>query len=109
MSSTAASTATSGHTVFPGSRRVYLPGSRPDLRVPMREITLTPTRLSDGTEVPNDPVRVYDTAGAWGDPAFHGDSTKGVPALRAAWIAERGDTEPIAGRTVLPQIGRAHV
>ena len=64
----------------------------------MREITLTPTRLPNGTEVPNDSVRVYDTAGAWGDPEFHGDSTRGVPAIRAAWIAERGDVEAITGR-----------
>ena len=62
------STSSSGHRCFPGSTRVYLPGSRPDLRVPMREIALTPTRLPNGTDVPNDPVRVYDTAGAWGDP-----------------------------------------
>ena len=68
----------------------------------MREIALTPTRLPNGTEVPNDPVRVYDTAGAWGDPGFHGDVTRGVPPLRATWIAERGDTMAISGRAVQP-------
>ena len=73
-----------GHCLFPGSRRVYLPGSRRDLQVPMREIALSPTRLPNGTEVPNEPVRVYDTAGAWGDPAFHADPTKGLPPVRAA-------------------------
>jgi phosphomethylpyrimidine synthase len=91
-----------GHRCFPASRRIYVQGSRPDLRVPMREIALTPTRLPDGTEVPNDPVRVYDTAGAWGDPASHGDVTRGVPAIRTAWIAERADTEAIPGRAVQP-------
>jgi phosphomethylpyrimidine synthase len=68
----------------------------------MREIALTPTRLPNGTEVPNEPVRVYDTSGAWGDSAFHGDSTLGVPAVRAAWIRERGDVESIQGREVKP-------
>ena len=100
MSSPSASA--SDHRCFAGSRRVYLPGSRADLRVPMREITLTPTSLPNGTEVPNDSVRVYDTAGAWGDPEFHGDSNRGVPAIRASWIAERGDVEPITGRNVEP-------
>jgi phosphomethylpyrimidine synthase len=91
-----------GHRCFPASRRVYLEGSRPDLRVPVREIDLTPTRLPNGTEVANDPVRVYDTAGAWGDPAFHGDVTQGVPPIRAAWISERGDVEVVAARVVKP-------
>jgi phosphomethylpyrimidine synthase len=91
-----------GHCLFPGSRRVYLPGSRRDLQVPMREIALSPTRLPNGTEVPNEPVRVYDTAGAWGDPAFHADPTKGLPPVRAAWIRERGDVDEIEGRDVRP-------
>ncbi len=100
--SSANAAGSSPHRCFAGSRRVYLQGSRPDLRVPMREIALTPTRLPDGTETPNDPVRVYDTAGAWGDPEFHGDVTRGVPAIRTAWIAERSDTEAIPGRAVQP-------
>lgn len=91
-----------GHRCFPSSRRVYLQGSRPDLRVPMREIALTPTHLPNGTEVSNDPVRVYDTAGAWGDAEFHGDATQGVPTIRAGWIRERGDVQEIAGREVRP-------
>ncbi|AHF89113.1 phosphomethylpyrimidine synthase ThiC [Opitutaceae bacterium TAV5] len=90
------------HTLFPASARIYLPGSRPDIRVPLREITLSPTRGPDGVETPNDPVRVYDTSGAWGDPSFHADPTRGLPPIRAAWIAERGDTEQIDGRTVQP-------
>jgi phosphomethylpyrimidine synthase len=93
---------TDAHPLFPASRRVTIAGSRPDIQVPMREIGLAPTRLASGAEVPNEPVRVYDTSGAWGDPAFHGDATRGLPPLRAAWIRERGDTEGVAGRSVLP-------
>ncbi len=89
-------------TAFPKSRRVYATGSRPDVRVPMREITLDPTRRHDGAMVPNAPVRVYDTSGAWGDPEFHGDVERGLPPIRAAWIAERGDTEVIEGRATQP-------
>jgi phosphomethylpyrimidine synthase len=92
----------SGHRLFPASRRVYITGSRPDLRVPMREIALSPTRLPNGTEVPNEPVRVYDTSGPWGDPDFAGDSSSGLPAIRAKWIRERGDVEEIQGRDIKP-------
>src|SRR5262245_15897475 len=94
--------ASSGHRLFPASRRVYVAGSRADLRVPMREIALSPTRLPNGTEVPNEPVRVYDTAGPWGDPDFAGDATHGLPLLRAAWIRERGDVEEVTGRELKP-------
>ncbi len=75
---------------FAGSRRVYVTGSRPDLRVPMREIAQSPTRSADG-ERPNPPITVYDTAGPWGDPDAP-LSPAGLPPLRAAWIAERADT-----------------
>ena len=92
----------SGHRLFPSSRRVYIDGSRPDVRVPMREITLAPTRLPNGTEVPNEAVRVYDTAGEWGDADFHGDATRGLSPIRAAWIRERGDVEETAGRPIKP-------
>jgi len=68
----------------------------------MREITLSPTRLPNGTEVPNEAVRVYDTSGAWGDPDFHRDPTLGLPELRAGWIRERGDVQEIEGREVKP-------
>jgi phosphomethylpyrimidine synthase len=94
--------ATAGHRLFPSSRRVYAEGSRGDLRVPMREIALSPTRLPNGTEVPNEPVRVYDTSGPWGDPRFHGDPALGLPAVRAGWIRERGDVEEVEGRSVRP-------
>jgi phosphomethylpyrimidine synthase len=90
------------HRLFPASRRVYLPGSRDDLRVPMREISLSPTRQPNGTEVPNEALRVYDTSGPWGDPAFHADPQLGLPPIRADWIRERGDVEEIEGRSVAP-------
>ena len=50
----------------------------------------------------NEPVRVYDTSGPWGDPDFHGDVTQGLPPLRAKWIRDRGDVEEIEGRKVQP-------
>jgi phosphomethylpyrimidine synthase len=86
-----------------GMRRVYLKGSRPDLRVPFREIELQPTRQPDGRLQANDPVRVYDTSGPWGDPDFAPDVRQGLPAPRAAWIEERGDTEVYEGRKVRPE------
>ncbi|MGA3006674.1 MAG: phosphomethylpyrimidine synthase ThiC, partial [Opitutaceae bacterium] len=102
MSPPTEATVSSSHCLFPVSRRVYVTGSRPDLRVPMREIVLSPTRLPNGTEVPNEPVRVYDTAGPWGDADFSGDATRGLPPIRAEWIRERGDVEETAGRAIQP-------
>ncbi len=93
---------TSKHALFPPSRRVYITGSRPDLRVPMREIPLTPTKRPDGTIEVNEPVRVYDTSGPWGDADFHGDVERGLPPVRAAWIRERGDVAEISGRDYRP-------
>jgi phosphomethylpyrimidine synthase len=86
-----------------GMKRVYVDGSRPDLRVPFREIELQPTRLPDGRLQANDPVRVYDTSGPWGDPDFAADVRHGLPAVRAAWIEERGDTETYDGRKIRPE------
>ena len=88
--------------LFPASTRCYIDGSRADLRVPMREITLHDTKRPDGATEPNAPVRVYDTSGAWGDPAFHGDVRRGLPALRADWVRERGDVEVVSGRAPQP-------
>ena len=84
------------------SRRIYVTGSRTDLRVPMREISLQPTPVGDGRLADNEPVRVYDTSGPWGDPSFHQDPKCGLPPVRLAWIRERGDVEEYAGRAVLP-------
>lgn len=88
---------------FEGMKRVYVTGSRPDLKVPFREIELQPTRQSDGKLQTNEPVRVYDTSGPWGDLDFHGEVKLGLPSLREAWIEERKDTESYAGRRVGPE------
>ncbi len=84
-------------------RRVYVPGNRyPELRVPFKEVQLSPTRLPDGSLEPNDPVLLYDTRGPWGDPDFHGDIRQGLPPLRRPWIEARGDVEEYDGRPVQP-------
>jgi phosphomethylpyrimidine synthase len=88
---------------FPRSRRVYVEGRQPGVRVPFREIALTPTRRSDGQMEANAPVRVYDTSGPWGDPSLRCDVREGLPALRREWIIARGDVEEYAGREVKPQ------
>ena len=88
---------------LPNSRRIYVGGKlHPDIRVPFREISLAPTKSMNGEIEINEPVRVYDTSGPWGDPDFHGDVTQGLPPLRAKWIRERGDVEEINGREVQP-------
>jgi phosphomethylpyrimidine synthase len=79
-------------TPFPGSRKTYLPGSRPDLRVPMREVV-----LSTG-----DSVVLYDTSGPYTDPELRTDIRLGLPPLRKEWIEERQDTEAYDGRPVQP-------
>jgi phosphomethylpyrimidine synthase len=79
-------------TPFPGSRKTYLPGSRPDLRVPMREVV-----LSTG-----DSVVLYDTSGPYTDPELRTDIRLGLPALRKDWIQERQDTAAYDGRPVQP-------
>ncbi len=76
---------------FPQSRRIYVAGSRADLRVPMREITQSPTGAEN-----NPPVFVYDTLGAFGDESQNVDIKKGLPAVCAPWIIERSDTEELA-------------
>ena len=89
---------------LPNSRRVYAAGTiHPNLRVPMREIALHPTRALDGSEEANAPVRVYDCSGPWGDPDFNGDVEHGLPALRRDWIVGRSDVEEYDGREVQPQ------
>jgi phosphomethylpyrimidine synthase len=88
---------------LPASTRVYVEGTlHPEIRVPMREIELSPTKNFSGELEPNAPVRVYDCSGPWGDPSFDGDSSEGLPALRQSWIEKRGDTTPYAGREVQP-------
>ena len=84
---------------LPNSRKVFLPGKRhPDIRVPFREITLSPTKMRDGRSGINEPVRVYDCSGPWGDEAFAGTVREGLPGLRREWIARRADVEACKGR-----------
>ncbi|MGO3699147.1 MULTISPECIES: phosphomethylpyrimidine synthase ThiC [Halomonas] len=83
---------------LPGSRKVYLEGSRPDIRVPFREISLSPTKTTSVDEQ-NPPLLVYDTSGPYTDPNAQIDLRRGLPALRRAWIEERGDTEFLEGHT----------
>ncbi len=77
---------------FPQSQKIYVTGSCPDIRVPMREITLSDTMTKTGPKS-NPPVTVYDTSGPYTDPAVTIDIQRGLPRLRTAWLAERGDTE----------------
>jgi phosphomethylpyrimidine synthase len=92
-----------GNGQLPNSRKVYVSGQlHPDIRVPFREITLSPTKSINGEMEVNEPMRVYDTSGPWGDPDFHRDVTQGLPPLRAKWIRERGDVEEYDGRRIQP-------
>lgn len=77
---------------FPNSRKVYVTGSRPDIRVPMREISLAETHTREGLEL-NAPVTVYDTTGMYNDQDVEIDIQQGLPLIRSAWVEERGDTE----------------
>jgi phosphomethylpyrimidine synthase len=86
---------------FPASKKVYIQGSRPDLRVPMREISLTPTVNSHG-KTDNPPLRVYDTSGPYTDPDVQTDVRQGLAKLRLPWILERGDVEEYEGRKIQP-------
>jgi phosphomethylpyrimidine synthase len=81
---------------FANSRKVYIQGSRPDIQVPFREISLSDTPSMFGAEK-NPPVMVYDTSGPYTDPAVKIDIRNGLPALRAKWIEERNDTEQLDG------------
>src|SRR5215213_10191245 len=83
---------------LPNSRKVYIEGSRPDIRVPMREISQSDTPASMGAEK-NPPIYVYDTSGPYTDPQARIDIRSGLPALRARWIEERKDTEELSGPT----------
>jgi phosphomethylpyrimidine synthase len=88
---------------LPNSQKVYVTGRlHPDVRVPMREITLNDTKSFNGQTEKNAPVRVYDCSGPWADAEFKGDVTQGLPALREKWIRARGDTGEYAGREVKP-------
>ena len=102
MNATDKFVATSAHvdeaaiSPLPNSRKIYIEGSRPDIRVPMREITQADTPTGFGGE-PNPPIFVYDCSGPYSDPAATIDIRSGLPALRAAWIEARGDSEELSG------------
>jgi len=83
---------------FPNSTKVFVQGSRPDIRVPMREIAQAATPASFGEEE-NPPITVYDTSGPFTDPEKQIDLLKGMPELRTPWIEDRADTELLAGPT----------
>jgi phosphomethylpyrimidine synthase len=91
---------------LPNSTKVYVEGSRADIRVPMREIRQSDTPASFGREQ-NPSIHVYDTSGPYTDPSVRIDIRSGLPALRAAWITERNDTEELAGPT--SQYGRVRL
>ncbi|HMM54500.1 MAG TPA: phosphomethylpyrimidine synthase ThiC [Candidatus Desulfobacillus sp.] len=80
---------------LPRSRKVYIEGSRTDIRVPMREISQEDTLTTTGSE-PNPPILVYDCSGPYTDPQARIDIRKGLPPLRQRWIEERGDSEELA-------------
>ncbi|NTV75767.1 MAG: phosphomethylpyrimidine synthase ThiC, partial [Holophaga sp.] len=86
---------------FPASEKIYVPGSRPDVRVPLRRISLHATRDFDGTLTPNAPLDLYDTTGPYTDPQGGVDLARGLKPLRLPWIQERGDVEELPGATSL--------
>jgi len=81
-----------GKSNFPASKKIYKTGSRPDIRVPFREVELTPTAGRFGNEE-NPPFHIYDTSGPYSGEAAELDIKKDLPALRRDWIIERGDVE----------------
>src|SRR5262245_39747155 len=85
------------------SKQIYVTGRlHRQIRVPFREISLAPTKSMNGETERNEPVRVYDTSGPWGDPSVAVDAVQGLPALRRDWIRDRGDVEEYEGRVVRP-------
>ncbi|WHP04329.1 phosphomethylpyrimidine synthase ThiC [Acinetobacter corruptisaponis] len=82
--------------ILPASKKIYVEGSRPDIQVPFREISLTDTPTGLGGEH-NPPVMVYDTSGVYTDPNIRIDLNQGLPSVRQTWIEERNDTDVLAG------------
>ncbi|MDM8561661.1 phosphomethylpyrimidine synthase ThiC [Candidatus Parabeggiatoa sp. HSG14] len=89
---------------FPNSKKIYVTGSRPDIQVPMREITLSDTKLENGEHKTNQPITVYDPSGIYTDPNVTIDVRQGLPEIRRVWIEERNDTEILS--TVSSQYGQ---
>src|SRR5207244_6720203 len=95
------SSVSSDSSQLPNSKKIYVAGKiHPDIHVPFREISLAPTKTMSGQIEVNEPVRVYDTSGPWGDPSVTLDPVEGLPPLRRDWILARGDNEEIDGRKV---------
>ncbi|WP_254617859.1 phosphomethylpyrimidine synthase ThiC [Vibrio metschnikovii] len=84
---------------YPNSNKVYIQGSKPDIRVPMREIALADSLIGGTKQAPiysaNQPIPVYDTSGVYTDPNYTINLKHGLPKLRDSWIAGRGDTETL--------------
>ncbi len=100
----------SSEVKLPSSRKIYVETNgntqnnlNQNLRVPFREIALSPSKNFEGEMEENPPVRVYDTSGVWTDPQVKCDVREGLPPLRRDWIIARGDVEEYEGREVLPQ------
>jgi phosphomethylpyrimidine synthase len=87
---------------LPNSRRIYIAGGQPGVRVPFREIDQSPTRNFDNSLEDNPAVRVYDTSGPYGDPSIHSDVREGLAPMRRDWIISRGDVEEYEGRSLQP-------
>jgi phosphomethylpyrimidine synthase len=101
---------TSDEVSLPSSRKIYVETNgntinqnKHNLRVPFREIALSPSRNMRDEIEENPPVRVYDTSGVWTDPQTRCDVREGLPQLRREWILSREDVEEYEGRTILPQ------
>ena len=88
---------------YGNSKKIYVTGElHRQVRVPFREISLAPTKSVNGEVEVNEPVRVYDTSGLWGDPSVTLDPVQGLPPLRLDWVRDRGDVEEYRGRVVRP-------
>jgi phosphomethylpyrimidine synthase len=88
---------------WPNSQKIYVEGTTPGVRVPVREVALNVTRRTDGTLEENPPVRAYDASGPWGDPAIKCDERAGLAPLRREWIVGRNDVAEYVGREVKPE------
>ncbi|BEC70295.1 hypothetical protein VEE57_20110 [Escherichia coli] len=90
-------------TAFPNSKRIYITGTQPGVRVPMREIQLSPTLIGGSKEQPqyeeNEAIPAYDTSGPYGDPQIAINVQQGLAKLRQPWIDARGDTEELTVRS----------